>query len=298
MKSPPEELLRRLELAVTRRLDGLLHGDHRGIVPDHGSEAGEARPYLAGDDVRRIDWNVTARMQEPHVRVTIADRELETWLVVDRSASLDFGTALTTKRELALAGAAAVALLTARTGNRLGAVLVGSARDHAIPPRSGREHLRSVLHRIATTPTGEGAGDLGGALAQLAKPSRRRSLVAVVSDFLGESTWHDPLRGLAARHDVICIEVVDPRELALPDVGVLALVDAETGAQREIRTSARLRARYAAAAAEQRAKIAEAIRDAGADHLQLGTDRDWVLEIVRFVRQRSQRAALLRGTRH
>ena len=154
-----------------------------------------------------------------------------------------------------------------------------------------------LLHRIATAPAGEGAGDLGAALVELAKPSRRRSLVVVVSDFLGEATWHDPLRGLASRHDVICIEVVDPRELELPDVGVLALLDAETGAQREIRTSARLRARYAAAAAEQRASIAGAIRDAGADHLRLGTDRDWVLDIVRFVRQRSQRAALMRGAR-
>ncbi|MGE3620866.1 MAG: DUF58 domain-containing protein [Acidimicrobiia bacterium] len=290
----PEVLLRRLELAVTRRLDGLLHGDHRGLVPDHGSESGEARPYVEGDDVRRIDWNVTARMPEPHVRVTIADRELETWLVVDRSASLDFGTAATTKRELALSAAAAVALLTNRTGNRLGAVLAGSDRDRTLPPRGGREHLRLVLGQIAAASAGPGPGDLAPALRQLARPGHRRGLVAVISDFVGPPTWHRPLRALSARHDVLCVEVVDPRELELPAVGTLTLVDPETGAAREVRTSARLRRRYAEAAEAQRSEIARAVQEAGADHLRLATDRDWVLDVVRYVQARSRRAAVAR----
>jgi uncharacterized protein (DUF58 family) len=293
----PEELLRRLEVTITRRLDGLLQGDYRGLVPGHGTEAGETRLYQAGDDVRRIDWNVTARMQTPHLRETIAERELETWLLVDLSPSLDFGTALCTKRDMALAGAAAAAFLTGRSGNRLGAVLVTGQGHQMIPARSGRNHLRAVLHRAATAPKGDGGGatDLVAALRHLTTPSQRRGLAVVVSDFLTPSEWARPLRLVAARHEVLAVEVVDPRELSLPDVGTLVVTDPETGRQREVDTNSRaLRERYEQAAREQRERIATTLRAAGADHLVLRTDRDWLVDLVRFVSMRRHRIDHLR----
>jgi uncharacterized protein (DUF58 family) len=291
------EVLRRLELTVTRRLDGLLHGDYRGLVPGHGTEPGETRVYQPGDDVRRIDWNVTARTRTTHVRETVADRELETWLLVDLSASLEFGTALTTKRELATAAAAAVGFLTAKGGNRLGAVLVvGDRPPVVVPARGGRDHLRAVLHRVITAdvPDGSGATDLPAALERLARVARRRGLAVVVSDWLDPAPWRDALRRVAVRHETLAVEVVDPRELELPDVGMVELVDPETGRAREIDTgSASLRARFAAGAAERRALLAAELRAAGADHLALRTDRDWLGDLVSFVATRRDRAAAL-----
>lgn len=296
----PEQVLRRLEIDITHRLDGMLQGDYRGLVPGHGSEPGDTREYQPGDDVRRIDWNVTARTQVPHVRDTIADRELETWVVVDRSPSLDFGTAACEKRDLAVAAVAAIGFLTARTGNRFGVLAAGGAGVDTLPARSGRAHLLGVLHRLVTAPTGHDAdggdaapADLGAAMRRVSGLARRRGLVVVVSDFLGPPDWEHPLRLLATRHEVLAVEVIDPRELELPDVGVLDLIDAETGARREVRTSERLRTRYADAAREQRATIATAIRRAGTDHLTLRTDRDWLLDLVRFVTLRRQRVETL-----
>jgi uncharacterized protein (DUF58 family) len=294
------EVLRRLELDVTRRLDGLLHGDYRGLVPGHGSETGETRPYVPGDDVRRIDWNVSARSVQTHVRESIADRELETWVLVDRSPSLDFGTARTTKAGLALEAVGAIGFLTARTGNRLGAVIVDPGRATVVPARPGREHLLAVLHALLTGArpgtslgaAGEGTTDLGAALRHLVVPPRRRGLVVVVSDFLSTDGWGRALRGLTSRHDIVAIEVVDPRELELPAVGVLHLVDPETGREREVATTRRTRARYAAAAADQRRAIADELRRSGVSHLQLRTDRDWVLDIARFVRARRAMAGV------
>jgi uncharacterized protein (DUF58 family) len=280
---------------VGRRLDGLLHGDYRGLVPGHGSEPGDAREYMAGDDVRRIDWNVTARMQTPHIRETIADRELEAWVLVDRSASLDFGTGSCEKRDLVTAAVAAVGFLTARSGNRFGALIIDGDRVVTHPARSGRTHLLAVLHDLVTLPRqGEGESvDLGPAIRRMDAVARRRGLTVVASDFLtglaGTPAWSDPLRVLAARHEALAVEVVDPRELDLPDVGVLDLIDPESGRRLEVRTSPAIRQRYAAAAEAQRDGIARAIRGAGADHLQLRTDRDWLLDLVRFVAQRRHR---------
>ena len=291
-QSNPAEVLRRLDLVVRRRLDGLLHGDYMGLVPGHGSEQGETRIYAPGDDVRRIDWNVTARMTDPHVRETIADRELECWIVADDSPSLDFGTALCEKRDLAVSAAAAIGFLTHRTGNRVGAVLIGPGGREIIPARGGKDHLMAVLHRLITSARHpSGTTDLGGALFSLAGIARRRGVVAVVSDFLeSPESWQPRLAQVALRHETLCIEVVDPREVELPSVGVLSLVDPRSGELFEIQTSnPKLRERYAAAAAEQRAAIAEAIRRSGADHLQLRTDRDWLLDIVHFVAQRRAR---------
>ncbi len=282
----PEAVLRRLELLVTRRLDGLLQGDYQGLLPGAGSEPDESRPYQPGDDVRRMDWNVTARTAVPHVRDPIADRELETWVLLDRSASMDFGTARCEKRDLALAATAAVGFLTLRAGNRLGAVALGQGGTRQLPARPGRQALLGLLWQLARLPSapGDAATDLASGIERLAVPPRRRGLMVVVSDFLSETNWDRPLRALGRRHQVLAIEVVDPRELSLPDVGYLTLVDPETGRLREVQTSRRsLRDRYAAAAAEQRSHIAARMREAGASHLVLRTDRDWVLDIVRFV---------------
>jgi len=283
----PDEVLRRLELTITRKLDGLLQGDYRGLVPGHGSDLGETRLYQPGDDTRRIDWNVTARMRDPHVRETIADRELETWLLIDQSASLDFGTADCEKRDLVLKAAGAVGFLTSRNGNRLGAMLLRPGEKPVIvPARSGRTHLQSVLHRVITAPRVDGAGptDLATGIEQLGATMRRRGLAVVISDWLDPTAWQMPLRRLGVRHDVLAVEVLDPRELALADVGMLELVDPETGYVYEVQTSdAGLRERYAAAATQQRDTIAAGLRGSGAGHLQLRTDTDWLLDMVRFV---------------
>lgn len=288
----PDEVLRRLDLAVAHKLDGLLHGDYQGLVPGHGSELGETRMYVAGDDVRRIDWNVTARMQTPHVRDTIADRELETWVLADLGPSMDFGTAWCEKRDLAVSAAAAVGFLTARTGNRFGTVIARHEGAIVVPARGGRLNLMAALHRLTATPrAGEGAVDLGTSISRLAAVARRRGLAVVVSDFLGDPEgWAQPLRRLSTRHETVAVEIVDPRELSLPDVGLLSVIDPATGASRDVPTaSKRLRARYEAAAVVQRQAIADAIRRANVDHLVLRTDQDWLLEIVQFVASRRKR---------
>jgi len=263
-----------------------------GLVPGHGSEQGETRLYSPGDDVRRIDWNVTARMTDPHVRETIADRELECWILADDSPSLDFGTALCEKRDLAVSAAAAMGFLTHRTGNRIGAVLAGPDGVEIVPARGGKDHLFSVLHRLVTAARHpSGRTDLAGALLKLAAVARRRGVVVVVSDFLEPpETWQRRLAQLAVRHETLCIEIVDPREVELPSVGVLSLVDPRSGEVLEIQTAnPKIRELYAKAAAEQRDAIARAIRSAGSDHLQLRTDRDWLLDIVAFVARRRDR---------
>jgi len=299
---PPEELLRRLELHVARRIDGILQGGYAGLLPGPGTEPGDARPYRVGDDVRLMDWNVTARTAQPHVRMPIAERELETWAIADLSASMDFGTAWATKRDLAVAVVAAVGHLAARAGNRLGALLVhGDRPPGRIPARTGRPHLMTLLHRVAAAPRedGTGPGDLGRALREVGRVGRRRGLVVVVSDFLAGGEWGRPLSALGTRHDVICVEIVDPRELELPDVGYLTLVDPETGDLLEVQTARRrVRRRYAEAAAAQRAGVAATITAAGADHLVLRTDSDWLHDFVRFVeRRRRGRPSAAQGRR-
>jgi uncharacterized protein (DUF58 family) len=284
-------LLRRLELTVRNKLDGLLQGNYQGLVPGPGSEAGESRQYVLGDDVRRMDWPVTARTTVPHIRQTVADRELESWLVIDLSPSMDFGTARTEKRELVLAAITAVTHLTVRGGNRVGAVVGTGETSYVIPARAGRAHARHLVQQVATTPrAGQGGrNDLAALLESMRRPTRRRGLVAVISDFLdpaqpaGDPPWQRPLRGLAGRHQLLGVEILDPRELELPAAGLVTFVDPETGRQLEVQTSdPRLRRQYAAATAEQRRRIATGLRHAGAAHLQLRTDRDWIEDVVRF----------------
>lgn len=297
------EVLRRLELSVTRRLDGLLQGDHRGLTPGHGSEPGEIRGYQPGDDVRRIDWNVTARLGDPHVRDSVADRELETWILVDASASLAFGTATCEKRDLALAGVAATGFLTARTGNRIGAMTIGpDGASSPIPARTGRVHMQALLRRVlsALDAPEPGRTDLTSGMRRLAGTAKRRGLIVVISDFLDPGPWDAALRSLSLRHDVLCIEVVDPVELELPDVGMLLLHDTVTGREIEVPTgNAKFRERYAKAAAAQRSAITARIRRTGADHLVLRTDRDWLLDLARFVSRRRDRIdSLSRSAAH
>ena len=303
-----EAVLTRLQLLVTRKLDGLLQGDYAGLLPGPGTEAGESREYRPGDDVRRMDWPVTARTTTPHVRQTVADRELETWLAVDLSASLDFGTARWLKSDLVIAAATAMAHLTVRGGNRIGAVVgTGSGKPKKgqnqdtppvvrLPARPGRKEAQGLLRAIARTPIRPGRADLGALIDLLNRPPRRRGVAVVISDFLSPvDEWARPVRKLGVRHDVLAVEVVDPRELELPDVGVIELVDPETGRLHEVQTAdAKLRHRYAEAAAEQRGAIARALRGAGAAHLRLRTDTDWLLDMVRFVA--AQRHARTRGT--
>ncbi|TWH65479.1 uncharacterized protein DUF58 [Micromonospora olivasterospora] len=309
-----EAVLSRLQLLVTRKLDGLLQGDYAGLLPGPGSEAGESREYRPGDDVRRMDWPVTARTTTPHVRRTVADRELETWLAVDLSASLDFGTGRWLKRDVVVAAAAALTHLTVRGGNRIGAVVGSGAAPAApagrwrpappsgpgqlvrLPARSGRKEAQALLRAIAGTEPRPGRGDLGALVDMLNRPPRRRGVAVVISDFLAPpQQWARPMRKLRVRHDVLAIEVVDPRELELPDVGVLPVVDPETGELHEVQTAdPRLRRRYAEAAAAQRAETATQLRAAGAAHLRLRTDTDWLLDMVRFVA--AQRHARTRGT--
>jgi uncharacterized protein (DUF58 family) len=297
----PEEVLRRLQLTITRRLDGLLQGDYQALLPGLGSEPGDSREYQEGDDVRRMDWAVTARTTVPHVRDPVADRELESWAIVDCSASLDFGTANCEKRDLALAAVAAVGFMTTRTGNRFGALVVKPDGIQRIPSRAGQQPLMALLHTLATRERVDGAGDtdLAAAITSHLVARRRRGLAVVVSDFLSPPGWERPLTGLASRHQVLCVEVLDPRELELPNVGYLTLVDPETGRRMELQTAkASVRQRYAEAAAAQRAEIAAAIRRSGCQHLVLRTDRDWLRDVVDFVLSaRRHRGALQRVNR-
>ncbi|MEL7209412.1 MAG: DUF58 domain-containing protein [Actinomycetota bacterium] len=294
VSSSTRDVLRRLELEVTRRLDGLLHGDHRGLVPGHGSELGETRRYAPGDDVRRIDWNVTARLSEAHIRQTIAERELQTWLVVDRSPRLAFGTVRSEKRELVLAAAAATGFLTNRDGNRIGATFAGPGEPIVVPPRGSRQHFLRILHDIAagSEADGTGATDLDRALGRVAAISRRRGLVVVISDFLVKPGWERSLRVLSQRNDVLAMQITDPRDAELPNIGPVALRDPATGVVREVATHRRkVRDAFARAAAERQQALDTEFRSSRVDHVQLSTDREWLDDLVRFVGRRSERVA-------
>ncbi|SDL63300.1 Protein of unknown function DUF58 [Nonomuraea maritima] len=295
-----EQALRRLELTVTRRLDGLLHGAHLGLLPGAGSEAGDTRVYVPGeDDVRRMDWAVTARTTVPHVRDLVADRELETWALVDLSPSMDFGTADTDKRDLVVAATGAIGFLSSRLGDRFGAFVIHDEYVHRVPARTGRPALYGLLHSLMDAPRGQVVDDppdLAEGIDILSASRRRRGMRLIVSDFLdahpdldpaAERPWERPIRRLAARHQVLAVEVVDPRELELPDVGRVAFADPETGNVREVHLSPQVRQAYAEAAALQREGTRRALRRAGVAHLVLRTDRDWVFDVAQFVlRQR------------
>ena len=285
------EHLRSLELMINRRLDGVLHGNHQGLTPGHGSEPGESRQYQPGDDVRRIDWNVTARTNETFVREQIADRDLLAWLVVDVSATMNFGTEANDKAQTAMAAAATVGFLTARAQNRLGAVLVAGPEIRVMQPRAGKNQVRAILTSLASPPPAEhlGRADLAGALDRVGAIATRRGFVAVVSDFAGES-WIEPLGRTGIRHEILAIPVSDPRELDVPPIGLVELVDPATGHSREIRVTAKVQRRYAEAAAEERERRLAGLRRAHAEIIELSTADDWLGSIVQHVQRKRVQA--------
>jgi uncharacterized protein (DUF58 family) len=289
----PDALLRALDVTIGRKMQGLLAGDYRSALLGDGTELAQVRPYVPGDDdVRRIDWNVTARTSVPHVRVHLAERVLVTWLVLDTSASMHFGTADRRKADVAEGVAIAVGNVATRRGNRLGLVTFGDDRPRSLPPRQGRVGLLGLLSTLRDEPGLENAGatSLGEALHRTASLARQRSAVVVVSDFRGPLDWRRPLLELSSRHDVIAVEIRDPREQELPNAGVLWLVDPETGRQLRADTrNERLRARFAAAAAAERAELARVLAAAGARHVVLTTAGDWLRSFAVFLRRGARR---------
>lgn len=285
------ELLRTLELTITGRLDGVLHGQYQGLTPGHGSEPGESRLYQPGDDVRRIDWNITARTQETHVREQIADRDLTAWLVVDVSATMQFGTVSNDKAQIATAAAACIGFLTARNQNRLGAVLVAGPSIHVVPPRSGSNQVRAVLSLLSAPPVSEGLGqaDLAGAIDRVGAIANRRGFVAVISDFRGDD-WQPALARLSLRHDLLAVTVHDPREYDVPPIGLVEVIDPATGARREVRVTAQVQERFAAAASDERNRRTDALGRSRADVIELSTDADWLGAIVQHTQRRRVQA--------
>ncbi|HZQ82771.1 MAG TPA: DUF58 domain-containing protein [Gaiellaceae bacterium] len=279
--------LRALELTVGRRVDGLLAGDYRSNFAGIGSELWQLRPYEPGDDVRRIEWNVTARTGEPHVRIELAERVLVTWLVLDASESMAFGTAERRKADVAEGVAIAVGYAATRRGNRLGTIAFGEEAK-VEPPRQGRRALLDTLQVLRELPTG-GTGSLREALELANRVVKQRALVIVVSDFRGPLDWQRELLRLAGRHTVAAVEIRDPREQELADVGELRLVDPETGRQLRVDTSdRRLRERFAAAAAEERAGLVRLLSTVGVRHVALSTEGDWLRPLTAFLRRRER----------
>jgi uncharacterized protein (DUF58 family) len=286
----PEALLRALEVNIGRRMEGLLAGDYRSSLFGDGTEFAQVQPYVPGDDVRRIDWNVTARTGEPHVRVDVAERVLVTWLVLDTSPSMQFGTVDRRKADVAEGAALAIGHIATRRGNRLGIVTFGGADPRALPARQGRMGLVGLLIALRQPSDGDarvGATSLGEAINRAGAMARQRSLVVLVSDFRGPRDWRRPLLELAGRHDVLALEVRDRREEELPNVGALWLVDPETGRLLHVDTrSRRLRERFASAAADERADVARLLASAGVRHLVLSTSGDWLRTLAVFLRRR------------
>ena len=285
----PAGLLRALQIDVTRRIEGMLAGEFRSSRHGDGVELAQVRPYVPGDDVRMIEWNVTARTGTPHVRVHLAERVLVTWLVLDVSPSMLFGTADRRKADVAAGVALAIGHVSTRRGNRLGILTFGGAETKTLPPAQGRHGLVGLLAALREEPEPQriGATSLGAALARTAATARQRGLVVVVSDFRGPLDWRPPLLELLPRHDVLAIEVRDPREQELPDVGEVWLVDPETGRQVRVDTrSPLLRARFAAAAAEERTGVARVLSALGVPHTVLSTRGDWLRALAVFLRGR------------
>jgi uncharacterized protein (DUF58 family) len=290
----PDALLRALDLTIGRRVEGLLAGDYRSTLHGEGTELAQVRPYVPGDDVRQIDWAVTARTLEPHVRVQLAERVLVTWLVLDTSPSMEFGTADRRKADVAEGVAIAVGHVATRRGNRLGVVTFGDSRPFATPPRQGRRALVGLLEalRDETSENGRrvGSTSLGEALHRTGSLARQRAVVVVVSDFRGPLDWRRPLLELAGGHELIAVEIRDPREQELPNAGPLWLVDPETGRQLRVDTrNERLRARFAAAAAQERAVVAQTLASSGARHIVLTTSGEWLRTLAVYLRQGRRR---------
>ncbi len=286
-----EGILKRLDWHVVRRLDGVLQGDYRSLFFGHGLDLAEVRAYQPQDDVRYMDWNVTARMGEPYVRQYMEDREITAWLLLDLSGSVDFGTALVRKRDLVCDFAAVIARLLTRHGNRVGAVMFSGRVDEVVPAKGGQIQALRLIHQLSrpdrrSTP---GATNLAEILEQAGKTLKRRSLAFVVSDFISAAGWEQALSRLARRHEVVAVWVRDPREEEIPDIGPVVLEDAETGEQIYVETQDRkFRDRFRALAQERRAHIERTFARHGIDVLELTTEGDLVRDLGRFVVLRRQ----------
>jgi uncharacterized protein (DUF58 family) len=288
-----EQLLRRLEWTVLKRLDGLLQGDYRTLLRGTGMDLADLREYQLHDDVRHMDWNVTARLQQPHVRVFTEDREMSAWFLLDLSPSVDFGSGEQRKRHVSAQFVAVLARMLTRHGNRVGAVLYGAGVDTVLPARGGRSQVLQLLHALQTRPPTNGAVStrLDELLNSAAHTLKRRSTVFVVSDFISEPGWEKPLGQLARRHEVLAVRLVDPMELALPDLGLITFRDAETGEQVLVDTHDKgFRKRFARIAAEREAALGQALVRAGVDTLELSTDGDLVDDVMRFTDLRKRRS--------
>lgn len=288
----PEALLRGLDLRIGRRVDGLLAGEHRTAAIGSGTELAQIREWEPGDDVRRIDWNATARTSVVQVRVDVAERALTSWLLLDVSPSMRFGTADRRKWDVAEGVAVAMGHLASRRGNRIGVATFGGNPPLTLPPRQGRSGLLSVLLAVRRDPEKERLGptSVGAALKQVARVARQRALVVVVSDFRGPRDWRGPMLQLAARHSILAVEIRDPREQALPNLGHVWLVDPETGRKLHVDTARRrLREQFAQAAATERADLAQELASLGVPHAVLSTAGDWLRPFAAFVARERRR---------
>jgi uncharacterized protein (DUF58 family) len=296
-RSGAEKILQRLEWTVMRRLDGLLYGDYQTLFRGFGLDLADLREYHYHDDVRYIDWNVTARLQTPHVRVYNEDREVTAWFLLDLSPSVDFGSHVK-KRSVSTEFITLLARLLTRHGNRVGALFYGDSVDTVIPARSGRRHVLHILHKILARPerSAAAATNLRDFLQSAFRLMRRRSLVFVVSDFISTPGWAEPLAHLAQRHEIVAVRLYDPLETELPDLGLLVMRDAETGEQLFVDTHDRaFRKRFAAATERRENELRSAFRQAGVDTLELSTDDDLVDAVLRFADLRKRRRQLAAG---
>jgi len=287
----PDQVLRTLDLAVLRKVQSMIPGEYMTPQVGAGTELAGIRPYFPGDDVRHIDWNVTARMREPHVRTHVGERAMTAWLVLDVSPGMRFGTVQRRKADVAEGVALAIGHVATRRGNRLGVVAFGDGEPRVLRPRQGRAGLLGLLAELRAEPGPDGGGvtSLGGAVGRVAALARAKGLVVVVSDFRGPRDWEDALRTLSARHGVLAVEIRDPRELELPAMGDLWLVDPETGRQLVVNTSRRrVRERFRTAAAADRADVAAALARTGAEHLVLSTGGEWLRELSAHLRRAEQ----------
>jgi uncharacterized protein (DUF58 family) len=286
MPSPrPEAILQRVEWTVLRRLDGLLHGDYRTLFRGYGMDIADLREYQYGDDVRHIDWNVTARLQTPYVREFHEDREITAWFLLDLSQSVNFGSTHVRKRNVSSDFVAVLARLLTRRGNRVGALYYGEKVDGMIPARSGRRQVLAILHAMQAEP--ETPSSSGTNLSELLRAAehavRRRSLIFVVSDFISAPGWAEALGRLAQRHEIIAVRLHDPLEAELPDLGLVVVQDAETGEQLFVDTNDRgFRKRFAAAAARRETELRAAFSEAQVDAIELSTNDDLVETVMRF----------------
>jgi uncharacterized protein (DUF58 family) len=287
----PEAVLRRLELKVARRLEGLLQGDHKSLFRGQGLDLADLREYQYHDDVRHMDWNVTARLQIPHVREYLEDREITAWFLLDMSPSVDFQSVSVSKRAVLAEFTTLMCRFLSGKGNRAGALLFSGGVERMIPARGGRQQLLVLLDALSRyrNPKKPQATDLKRVFADAGRMIRRRSLVFIVSDFISAPGWEKPLAALASRHDVIAVRLTDPLEMRLPDLGLLTFQDAENGEQLFVDTHARnFRARFAAAADERDEALRRAFERSGVDVLELATEDDVIDALMRFAEMRKQ----------